>query len=136
MWKQGTTTSKSPTLNRFPLFGLFVHRAAKHMGYPEDDARLLGYSTALLYAIFKAKAQAKREKADREPKKELPAEIEAKTKSLCFGGQEFQVIYGKSKRLQHTVLGHGIHDAKEYEGQIKAKFPEGWYERLAKGFDK
>jgi hypothetical protein len=39
---------KQPTLNRFLLFGLFAHQAARHMGYPEDDARLLGYSTALL----------------------------------------------------------------------------------------
>jgi hypothetical protein len=54
---------KPTTLNRFPLFGLFAHQAAKKMGYPEDDARLLGYSTALLYAIFKAKAQAKKESA-------------------------------------------------------------------------
>ena len=87
---------KSPTLNRFPLFGLFAHQAAKKMGYVEDDARLLGLSTALLYAIFKAKAQAK--KAETEPKKkELPTEIAAKTKLLRFGGQEFQVIYGKGK---------------------------------------
>jgi hypothetical protein len=127
---------KSPTLNRFPLFGLFAHQAAKKMGYPEDDARLLGYSTALLYAICKAKAQAK--KADREPtkKRELPKEIEAKTKPLQFGGQEFQVIYGKGKRLKQTVVGHEVHDADEYDGQIKAKFPEGWYDRLAKAFDK
>jgi hypothetical protein len=128
---------KSPTLNRFPLFGLFAHQAARHMGYPEDDARLLGYSTALLYAIFKAKAQAKKAKAEKEPtKKELPKEIEAKTKPLQFGGQEFQVIYGKGKRLKQTVVGHELHDPAEYDSQIKAKFPEGWYDRLAKGFDK
>ncbi len=28
---------KKLTLNRFPLFGLFAHQAARHMGYPEDD---------------------------------------------------------------------------------------------------
>jgi hypothetical protein len=85
---------KSPTLNRFPLFGLFAHQAARHIGYPEDDARLLGYSTALLYAIFKAKAQKKKDKAEEEPtkKKELPKEIEAKATTLQFGGQEFQVV--------------------------------------------
>ena len=126
---------KSPTLNRFPLFGLFAHEAAKKMGYAEDDARLLGFSTALLYAIFKAKAQAKKEKAESK-KKELPTEIAAKTKTLQFGGQEFQVIYGKGKRLKQTVVGHEVHDAEEYDSQIKAKFPEGWYDRLAKGFDK
>jgi hypothetical protein len=126
---------KPTTLNRFPLFGLFAHQAARHMGYPEDDARLLGYSTALLYAIFKAKAQAK--KAEKEPeKKGLPTEIAAKTKSLQFGGQEFQVIYGKGKRIKQTVVGHEVHDADEYDSQIKAKFPEGWYDRLAKAFDK
>ena len=123
---------KPTTLNRFPLLGLFAHEAAKKMGYPEDDARLLGYSTALLYAIFKAKAQAKKESA--EPKKmKLPTEIE--TETLQFGGQEFQVIY-RGKRLKQTVVGHEVHDADEYDTQIKAKFPEGWYDRLAKAFDK
>jgi len=136
MSKLGPATSKSPTLNRFPLFGLFAHQAARHMGYPEDDARLLGYSTALLYAIFKAKSQAKKKKGEAEPKKELPKEIEDKTKTLQFGGQDFQVIYGKGKRLKQTVVGHEVHDAKEYDSQIKAKFPEGWYDRLAKAFDK
>jgi len=124
---------KPTTLNRFPLFGLFAHQAAKKMGYAEDDARLLGYSTALLYAIFKAKFQAKKEAVE---KKELPAEIEAKTKTLQFGGQEFQVIYGKGKKLKQTVVGHEVHDADEYDNQIKAKFPEGWYDRLSKAFAK
>ncbi len=128
--------NKSPTLNRFPLFGLFAHQAAKKMGYAEDDARLLGYSTALLYAIFKAKAQAKRAEKEPTKKKELPSEIAAKTKTLQFGGQEFQVIYGKGKRLKQTVVGHEVHDAEEYDSQIKAKFPEGWYDRLARAFDK
>jgi hypothetical protein len=107
------------------------------MGYPDDDARLLGYSTALLYAIYKAKAQARKAKTEKEStaKKELPAEIAAKTKPLQFGGQEFQVIY-KGKRLKQTVLAHEVHDADEYDSQIVAKFPEGWYERLAKAFDR
>lgn len=128
---------KSPTLNRFPLFGLFAHQAARHMGYAENDARLLGYSTALLYAIFKAKAQKRKEKAEEEPtkRKELPKEVAAKAKPHQFGGQDFQVIYGEGKRLRQTVVGHEVHDAEEYDRQIKAKFPEGWYERLAKAFD-
>ena len=126
---------KSPTLNRFPLFGLFAHEAAKKMGYAEDDARLLGFSTALLYAIFKAKAQAKKEKA--EPRRRnCPRRSRPRRRPLQFGGQEFQVIYGKGKRLKQTVVGHEVHDAEEYDSQIKAKFPEGWYDRLAKAFDK
>ncbi len=126
---------KKPTLNRFPLFGLFAYRAAKKTGYPEEDARLLGFSTALLYAIFKAKSQAKKEKPEKE-KKELPKEIEAKTKTLQFGGQEFTVIPGKGKRIKQTIVGHEVHDPEEYDSQIEAKFPEGWYDRLAKAFDK
>ena len=128
---------KRLTLNRFPLFGLFAHRAARHIGYADDDARLLGYSTALLYAIFKAKLQAKKEKGQKgetEPKKALPKEIEDNTKTLEFGGQDFQVIYGKGKRLKQTVVGHEVHDGDEYDSQIKAKFPEGWYDRLSKAF--
>ena len=85
------------TLNRFPLFGLFAYRAARHMDYPEETARLLGYSTAVLYAIFKAKAQKQRESTDQEVNK-MPKEVEtAKTGTLTFGGKDFTVIYGKGK---------------------------------------
>ncbi len=45
------------------------------------------------------------------------------------------VVY-KRKRLKQTVVGHEVHDAEEYDSQIKAKFPEGWYYRIAKAFDK
>ena len=72
---------KKLTLNRFPLFGLFAYRAAKKIGYSEEDARLLGYSTALLYAIFKAKSQAKKEKSEVE--KKVPKEVKkAKTATI------------------------------------------------------
>ncbi len=67
---------KKLALNRFPLFGLFAYRAARKLGYPEADVRLLGYSTALLYAIYKAKARAKREKPEKDMKKKLPEEVE------------------------------------------------------------
>jgi hypothetical protein len=122
------------TLNRFPLFGLFAHQAARRLGYAEDDSRLLGFSTAVLYAIFKVKTQAKGEKSEK--KNELPREVEAKTKTLQFGGQEFQVIYGTGKKLKQSVVGHELHDGHEYDSQIKAKFPAGWYDKLAKAFDK
>lgn len=126
---------KKLTLNRFPLFGLFAYRAAKKLGYPEENARLLGYSTALLYAIFKAKAQAKKQKAETKPKKELPEEVQKKTKAIEFGGQEFTVIPGNGKRLKQSVVGGEVHDPEDYDAEIKAKFPEGWHDRLAKAFD-
>lgn len=128
---------KNPTLNRFPLFGLFAYRAAKKLGYPEEDARLLGYSTALLYAIFKAKAQAKKEKPEKEAKKELPEEVrKTKTATVEFGGQQFMVIPGKGKRLRQTVVGREVHDPGDYDAEVEAKFPRDWHDRLAKAFDK
>jgi hypothetical protein len=122
-----------PTLNRFPLFGLFAYRAAWHMGYPEETAKLLGYSTAVLYAIFKAKAQKQSEST--EPKK-MPKEVEtAKTGTIEFGGKQFTVIYGKGKHPSKTVVGHEIQTPDRYGPQVEAKFPKGWYDRLAKAFD-
>ncbi len=56
---------KPATLNRFPLFGLFAHQATKRIGYAENDARVLGYTTSLPYAFFKAKAHAKNETAEK-----------------------------------------------------------------------
>lgn len=128
--------AKSPTLNRFPLFGLFAYRAARKMGYSEDEAHLLGYSTALLYAIFKAKAQ-KRERAEKTAKKEIPKAVKAlKTETIEFGGQQYEVVRGRGKRLEKTVVGHEVHEAAAYDGEVRAKFPEGWHDRLAKAFDK
>ena len=93
-------------------------------------------STALLYAIFKAKSLAKKEKPETETKRELPEEVrKARTATIEFGGQQFTVIPGKGKRLKQTIVGHEIHDPEEFDSQIKAKFPEGWFERLAKSFD-
>lgn len=121
------------TLNRFPLFGLFAYRAARRMKYPEETARLLGYSTAVLYAIFKAKAQKQQEST--KPKK-LPKEVETvKTGTIEFGGQEFTVIFDKSKHPSKTIVGHEIQTPDRYDPQVKAKFPNGWYDRLAKAFD-
>lgn len=128
---------KKLTLNRFPLFGLFACRAAKKLGYAEEDARLLGYSTALLYAIYKAKAQAKKkERPERNEEKELPeAKKKAKTITVEFGGQEFTMIPGKGKRLRQSILGHEVHDPEDYDDEVEAKFPDGWHERLATAFD-
>ncbi len=71
------------------------------MGYSEEEARLLGYSTALLYAIFKAKAQKKKEGPEKEAKKEIPKEVKGlKTETIEFGGQQYEVVRGKGKRLE------------------------------------
>ncbi len=122
------------TLNRFPLLGLFAYRAARRMDYPEETARLLGYSTAVLYAIFKSKAQKQAESTE---DKKMPKELAtAKTGTITFGGKEFTVIYEKGKHPSKTVVGNENQTPDLYDPQVKAKFPKGWYERLAKAFDK
>jgi hypothetical protein len=123
------------SLNRFPLFGLFSHRAARRMGYSEEEARLLGYSTALLYAIFKAKGAMERKGVVKETAK-APEAKEARADTLRFGGQDFMVIYDRAKRLNKTIVGHEVHGPADYETQVEGKFPEGWHDRLAKAFDK
>lgn len=128
--------AKSLTLNRFPLFGLFAYRAARAVGYTDEEARLLGYSTALLYAIFKAKAQKKKTPA-KKVTKETPKELKSlKTEIIEFGGQQYEVVRGKRKKLEKAVVGHEVHDPGHYESEVEAKFPEGWHDRLAKAFDK
>ena len=46
------------------------------------------------------------------------------------------VVYGKGKRLQQPVVGNELHEPKDYDAGVKAKFPEGWYDRLSEAFDK
>jgi hypothetical protein len=124
------------TLNRFPLFGLFAYRAALRMGHSETAGRLLGYSTAVLYAIYKAKAQKQKESTDKEAKKMPPEVTKAKTGKVEFGGQKFTVIYDDAKHLRKTVVGHEIQTPEKYDSQVEGKFPDDWHDRLAKAFDK
>jgi hypothetical protein len=128
--------SEKTTLNRFPLFGLFAYRAALRMGHSESAGRLLGYSTAVLYAIFKAKAQKQKESIEKGAEKKMPAEVKkAKTGTIEFGGKEFMAIYD-GKRLSKTVVGHEVQTPEKYDSQVEGKFPKGWHDRLAKVFDK
>jgi hypothetical protein len=129
--------SDDVTLNRFPLFGLFSARAAKRMGYSDRASRLLGYSTALLYAIFKAKAHKQKESADTQAKKKMPEEARrAETGTVEFGGKQYTVVYDDAHHLCQTVVGHEIHEPEKYDSQVEDKFPEKWHERLAKAFDR
>jgi hypothetical protein len=34
------------------------------------------------------------------------------------------------------VVGHQIHEPEDYDKSVRAKFPEGWHDRLAKAFDR
>jgi hypothetical protein len=125
------------TLNRFPLFGLFCYRAALRMGKSKSQAELLGYSMAVLYAIFKSQAQRRREGKAKKERRELPEEAKrAKTDILHFGGHDFMVIKDDAEHIRKTVVGHEIHEPEDYDKSVRAKFPEGWHDRLAQAFDR
>lgn len=129
--------AEKTTLNRFPLFGLFAYRAVLRMRHSDTTARLLGYSTALLYAIFEAKAQSQKASIDKETKKELPKEVKrAKTGTVEFGGKEFVTVCDDANRLSKTVVGHEVQTPDKYDRQVREKFPEGWHDQLAEAFDR
>jgi hypothetical protein len=128
--------SDKATLNRFPLFGLFAHRAARRIGHSARASHLLGYSTAVLYAIFKAQAHKQRESTDEKAQKKMPAEArQAKTSQIEFGGKDFTVIRDKANHLRKTVVGHEIQTPEDYDSQVADKFPDDWHDRLADAFD-
>jgi len=117
---------------------LLNRRRRRHpFGYRRTGGRLLGCSTAVLYAIFKAKAQKQKESTDKEAKKKMPPEArKAKTGKVEFGGKQFTVIYDDAKHLKKTVVGHEVQSPEKYDSQVEGKFPDHWHDRLAKAFDK
>lgn len=129
--------SEKITLNRFPLLGLFAHRAARRIGHSKRASRLLGYSTALLYAIFKAKAHEQPRSTDEQGRQKLPAEAgDAKTSQIEFGGKDFTTIRDNANHIRKTLVGHELHTPEEYQSQVADKFPDGWHDRLAEAFDR
>lgn len=129
--------AEKTTLNRFPLFGLFCCRAALRMRKSQTQAQLLGYSMAVLYAIFKSQAERRREGKEKKEKKKLPQEARrAKTDTLHFGGHDFLVIKDDAGHVRKSVVGNEIHEPDDYDRSVRAKFPDGWHDRLAKSFDR
>ena len=93
-----------PSLNRFPLLGLWAREAALRIGFDEPDADTIGHAYAVLYAIRanspvrpgkykdpEAKAAAERALAE-------PSGVEL----LNFGDDELQVKRSREGRL----IGH------------------------------
>jgi len=128
--------TKPPTLNRFPLFGLFAYRAALRIGHPEPAARLLGYSTALLYAIFKTRGQGRQATGDQRRTEGAARGSETvSTETVLFGGQDFAAVRDQAGNLSQTVIAREAYSPESYESQIRGKFAEGWHDRLAVAFD-
>jgi hypothetical protein len=112
------------TLNRFPLWGLFASRAALRIGYSESEARLLGYSTALLYAILRNHGGGGKKKkigvagATVTVKPATPAFA---TDTISFAGMDFQCNRIDGSIVQ-TVVGGELQTADRFHGQVEDKF--------------
>jgi hypothetical protein len=122
-----------PTLNRFPLLGLWAKEAARRLGYSKGDSESLGHAYAVLYAIRAAKprTKAKGEGAEKphKPRPEAPAE-----EQIHFGGDDIDVVRDDKGRIK----GHVGHDSPQtphsFEMSVRDKFPQGHYEKLERAF--
>ena len=120
-----------PTLNRFPLLGLWAEEAARRLGYTKGEAEALGHAYAVLYAI-RARGQPK--KAAEHPKKRPTAWKKRAAEDLDFGGDHLPVTHTDSGRVRGRVGGDGEQTPASYRASVAAKFPPGYYEKLQKAF--
>jgi hypothetical protein len=125
-----------PSLNRFPLLGLWAREAALRIGFGEAEADTIGHAYAVLYAIranspvrpgkYKdAEAKAAAEKALAEP-----SDIEL----LDFGDDELQVTRSREGRLIGRVGNAEPQTPESYRYKIVRKFPSGYHEKLQSTF--
>ena len=121
-----------PTLNRFPLLGLWAREAARRMGYSTADAEALGHAYAVLYAI----------RANKRPEPPKPAEPRPKPRSrrrvdeLRFAGDTLDVVYDEARHVQGVVGGDRPQTPRSYRVSVANKFPPGYFGRLTDAFQK
>src|SRR5262245_28356215 len=121
-----------PTLNRFPLLGLWTREAAVRIGFPAADADTLGHAYAVLYAIRadspirpgKYKDEEARTAAERAKAETNPVEV------VELGGDKLEVVHSTEGRLIGRVGNAEPQTPQSYRYKIVRKFPEGYYERL------
>jgi hypothetical protein len=123
-----------PTLNRFPLLGLWAKEAALHLGYAEADARTLGHAYAVLYAIraqsapFPKHAQASAGTPEKTaPQQDEPDEID-------LGGDLLEVKYNEAGELEGFVGRGTLQTPRTYQVSVQAKFSGDYYDRLEQAF--
>jgi hypothetical protein len=119
-----------PTLNRFPLLGLWAREAARRIGYPTPDAEALGHAYALLYAI-RANMRTERAKADQttaRPRRRRGVD------ELTFGGDTFEVVYDDAGHVQGAVGGGRPQTPRSYRTSVANKFAPGYLAAVSAAF--
>ncbi len=119
-----------PTLNRFPLLGLWAREAALRLGYRQDEAKALGHAYAVLYAI---RAQGTRPKKTTKTKEKPPRPVSA-TEEVEFGGDRLPIERDDEGHLQGLVGHDHPQTARTYQAHIVRKFPLEYYDKLEDAF--
>ena len=123
-----------PTLNRFPLLGLWAEEAARRAGFRADEAESLGHAYAVLYAIRANTPSRSRAKHDESTGAAAPKEPPEGVELLEFGGDKLEVTHDDRGRLLGQVGGQEPQTAASYRYKVKSKFPAGYYDKLEQAF--
>jgi len=121
-----------PTLNRFPLLGLWAKEAARRLGYTKGESEALGHAYAVLYAIRANAVRHKKEEEEGEEKH--PARKQKKAELLDFAGDELEVTHDSAGHVRGLVGGGRPQTPRSYHVSVEAKFPPGYYEKLEEAF--
>jgi hypothetical protein len=124
-----------PTLNRFPLLGLWAKEAALRLGYPKDEAESLGHAYAVLYAIRSQSTPRPRKDKEQEAE-EQPAGEAQKTapETVDFCGDHLEITRDAHGHLRGWVGGGAAQTPRTYRASVAAKYPTGYHDRLEQAF--
>jgi hypothetical protein len=125
-----------PSLNRFPLLGLWAKEAALRLGYNDHDAETIGHAYAVLYAIRANSPQKPKAYKDKEAAASAQAAASEATdvELLEFGGDRLEVGRDRQGRLVGRVGGQLPQTAETYRYKVRSKFPGDYYAQLEQAF--
>jgi hypothetical protein len=121
-----------PTLNRFPLLGLWAEEAARRLGYRRDEAESLGHAYAVLYAIRANRVARTSPTAKEEAHHAAKRPKVAVHDQVDFGGDQLDVC--RVDGQLRGAVGGGPQSPGSYRTSVAAKFPSGYYEQLQRAF--
>ena len=105
-----------PTLNRFPLLGLWAKEAARRAGYRKDEAESLGHAYAVLYAI---RANRRPEPAKEHAEGHEHATRRRRPATVHFGGDDLDVVHAADGHLRGRVGGEQPQTPASYRRSVR-----------------
>jgi hypothetical protein len=121
-----------PTLNRFPLLGLWAREAARRIGYSAPDAEAIGHPDGLLYAIRANMRSVPAKAAENKARPRRHRGVD----ELTFGGDTLDVAYDDAGHVQGVVGGARPQTPRSYRTSIANKFPPGYLAAVSTAFQK